>query len=72
MNELQLAQQVAQSLKTDKMAEIFLNASPEMMTDIAMAYAASEVKKFESFVCEYLAKKECREQFQSLVLNIAV
>lgn len=70
MNELQLAKHVAIGLQNDKAADIFLNADEAFRVEMVLAYVASEVRKFDQFVCEYLTKKEVREKFQLLVLNI--
>ena len=70
MNELQFANQVAEGMKNDNVANIFMNSTEEFRVEMVLAYAASEVRKFDRFVMEYLSKREVRENFQSLVLNI--
>lgn len=70
MNELQLAKQVAESLKKDKCADAFLNSSEEFRIELALAFASAEVRKFDRFLVEYLTKPAARKEFQNLVLAI--
>lgn len=70
MTEAQLAKQVVIGLQNDKVADIFINSTEEFRIEMVLAYAASEVRKFEIFMFEYLSKKEVRENFQRLVCSI--
>ena len=60
-----LVESVVNSLKADKADSAFINASEEMKADLAQAYVADAVKKFQSFVTIYLTKG--REDFNNTV-----
>lgn len=57
-----LAVGVAQSIKADKAADVFIN-TPEMQIDLCHAYVASEVRKFDCFVSEWLSNPTFKSEF---------
>lgn len=69
MNDF-LAKQVAQALEHDGVREIFLAMTEEQRIDICLAYAESEVKKFNLFFQHYMTNTKVKETFRGAVFDL--